>query len=1101
MKKESGFERLINDFSNLPYIKKSLTLIESNLTRFSIKTLSGSLKALTISLLWLKTNRQIFILCPNKDVANNWLHDLSLLAGENNIAFLCEPQKMVKTIDDTIDKELLWLIDGISVLQNNGKCIAVATPEILNKEIPQPDEISDFRISLKKGDNIIYDNLTKDLALNGFDRKDFVAIPGDMAVRGGILDIFPPGMENPLRIEFWGDEIESIREFETLSQRSISYFDEISFIGHIFTDNNGQNNSTIIDYLENNCVFVIDEYESIIVENQDFVYPQNFFTIFINSLGEPDVKVISHPQMSFQSSVQKLAKELVKLYYSNYKLYLCAEGKIHIERFKELVENSLDFGEQLDEENLHYDVNPQLISKSINWFDQTLSNGFILEEYNYAFFTEHQIFNRLRIRDKSNFKKYSSGISLRELKQLNRGDFIVHSDKGIGKFEGFETIKLGGSLQDCVKLIFAEGDVLYVNLNYIHKIQKYSAQEGVEPKLTKLGTSEWSRKKERTKKRLKDIARDLIKLYSIRKSQKGYDFPADTLWQKEFEASFIYEDTPDQAKTTEEVKKDMESTSPMDRLVCGDVGFGKTEIAIRAAFKAAQVGKQVAILVPTTILAQQHYMTFIDRLSRYPVIVEVNSRFKTTAEQKKILEKTQQGKIDILIGTHRILSKDVVFKDLGLLIIDEEHRFGVAAKEKLRQIKTNVDTLTLTATPIPRTLNFSLMGARDLSVIETSPKNRVPIYTEVMIWNQDIIAKAITKELERGGQVFFVNDKIMDLEKITLDLKMLMPNVKFGIAHGQMKSNELESIMEKFVQKKYDVLVTTKIVESGLDIPNANTIIINQAHHFGLAELYQLRGRVGRSNTQAYCYLLIPPIKTLATNSIKRLQAIEEFTELGSRVQLAMRDLEIRGAGNLLGAEQSGFINEIGFELFHKILDEAVYELRTEEFSDIFKDNTIPVKEIVKDDEIVIDINKEALIPSDFVKNETERFHFYKMLYNARTNQELTEIVDELKDRFGRLPEKAQNLIYAVKLRVAALSTGFTKIILKDNLLTLEFPNEKNTYYWDNIFQYVVDLINNYENAQLVQTSKGLNLDMNVQNIDEAIEFLWRIKMTVQAIL
>jgi len=581
---------------------------------------------------------------------------------------------------------------------------------------------------------------------------------------------------------------------------------------------------------------------------------------------------------------------------------------------------------------------------------------------------------------------------------------------------------------------------------------------------------------------------------------KGYAYPYDNLMQKEFEASFIYEDTPDQSRTTEEIKSDMESTAPMDRLVCGDVGFGKTEVAIRAAFKAVQSSKQVAVLVPTTILAQQHFMSFKDRFAKFPVNIEVISRFRNKMQQQTIVDNLSNGKLDILIGTHRLLSKDIKFKDLGLLVIDEEHRFGVSAKEKLRQIKENIDTLTLTATPIPRTLNFSLMGARDLSIMETPPRNRLPVTTEILEWNDESVIEIIELEINRGGQVFFVSDKVEDLDKIAKKLQDLVPQCKMTTAHGQMPPHELEKVMEGFIENKFQILLATKIIESGIDIPNANTIIINRAQNFGLAELYQLRGRVGRTNIQAYCYLIIPETYKLNGKALRRLQAIEEFTELGSGFQLSMRDLEIRGAGNLLGAEQSGFIIDIGFELFHKILDEAVYELKTDEFADIF---SIPEKdknESFRNDDVSIEIDKDALFPKDYIKNDTDRFTFYKRLYQLDNLNELKEIIRELEDRYGKLPSDAENLIFAVKLRIAALKTGFVRVAVNKNKLVCDFPPLDKKYYYDNAFPLIIDYISSLENVKFIQTKTKLTLEFALNAREDAIEFIWKINKTLELI-
>lgn len=685
---------------------------------------------------------------------------------------------------------------------------------------------------------------------------------------------------------------------------------------------------------------------------------------------------------------------------------------------------------------------------------------------------------------------------------------------------------MGGVQQECARLVFAGGDKLFVHLNYINRLQKYSAEEGKVPALTKLGTSEWQRKKERTKKRIKDIARDLIQLYAKRKMQPGYAFSEDTLWQKEMEASFMYEDTPDQAKATAEVKFDMESETPMDRLVCGDVGFGKTEVAIRAAFKAVQAGKQVAVLVPTTILAEQHYSSFRDRLDRYAVSVEVLSRFRSTTEQKGIANRVSEGKVDVLIGTHRILSKDVQFRDLGLLVVDEEHRFGVAAKEKLRQMRVSVDTLTLTATPIPRTLNFSLMGARDVSVINTPPRNRLPVITEITTWDDNTLRQALERELRRGGQVFFVNDRIGDLPELAVRLQELVPALRVSVAHGQLSAEELENTMEQFLERKTDVLLATKIIESGIDIPNANTMIINRSDNFGLAELYQLRGRVGRSNAQAYCYLLIPPPHVISRQALRRLQAIEEFTELGSGFQLAMRDLEIRGSGNLLGAEQSGFITDIGFELYQKILDEAVYELKEEEFAELFalrggdtaqqRTNGVeplsnglaatsqtehqalqtPLqtasrrKPLIVNEDLTVDVEGEAMLPKTYIASDVERYEMYKKLFRANTEDDLAAITSELRDRFGALPQEAFGLLDAVRLRVAGLKTGFGHISLKGNTLTCEFPPEDHTRFYNTVFQQMITALSAINEVRLVPKGKKVMVQAHVAGIDGAVALL-----------
>lgn len=1095
MKSKRTSRDLLNIIAKNRFVKDLKNFVEDGSNEFRIKTLSGSLKTVLIAALSDFSAKPIVIIAPNESSAEEWVHDLRLFAEPNRLALLTKPPHSLHITLDNPDEDFSWLIEGLASLLENTSPIAVITDNLLSYKIPEPEQIISSKEYVKKGQNLNFEEFTKRLSIAGFDRKEYVAEQGDLAIRGGIVDIFPIGWQNPLRIEFWDDEVESIREFNNLSQRSIRELESAEFIGKLFHSTNTHGNATVFDYLPAETVFVLDSPETTAAEEDYSEYLASFKKIFINHFGSADLQIESALQPDFSGSAKNVTHELKNLAAQQYKIFLCADGKIHIERLREILDNSLaiESGKTIRE-----DSEEQLtLLDSINWLEQTPSLGFVLPNERIACFTEHQIFSRMRAREAVK-RKNKSGISLRELLDLNIGDLVVHSDKGVGRFIGFENVVIGGSVQDCAKIQYDEGDILYVHLNYINKLQKYSAQEGVVPKLSKLGSGEWQRKKAKTKKRLKDIARELIALYAERKSQVGYAYSADSVWQKEFEASFIYEDTPDQATTTDDVKRDMEAPVPMDRLVCGDVGFGKTEIAIRAAFKAAQDGKQTAVLVPTTILAQQHYMTFKDRLHRYPVNVDVMSRFRTAAEQKAILEKLNRGSLDILIGTHRILSKDIDFKDLGLLIIDEEHRFGVGAKEKLRQMRVSIDTLTLTATPIPRTLNFSLMGARDLSNIETPPRNRLPVQTEIIEWKNETIFAALDRELKRGGQAFFVNDNIYELEKLAGDLKMLMPTLRVGVAHGQLPPKQIESIMEKFIQKKIDVLVTTKIVESGLDIPNANTMFINKSHHFGLAELYQLRGRVGRTNIQAYCYLLVPPFRKLQSKALRRLQALEEFTELGSGFQLALRDMEIRGAGNLLGAEQSGFIEDIGFDLYHKILDEAVEELRREEFSSIFKDVQKPASEVFANEDIAIELDTDAFLPPDYVKSETDRFAIYKRLYKVRTVTELQTIIDELNDRFGKLPKQARELIFAVKVRIAALPSGFTRIIVKSTKMLAEFPPNDNKDYYDKAFPAIAEYLPSLDGAKLVQHKNKLLLEAKLLKRESVIELLWKIKKTLE---
>lgn len=1064
--------------------------IDFSQKHIQIKNLLGSSKSFFIAKLVKEKFNKTIIITKENDIAENYYHDLINFFESNNISLIKEPKYTFKSKIKKTDNILEWIIDGILKVLEKNYSIIIIPQAILNYKLPHKNNILNSKETITQNQNLNYEEFTKNLMLNGFERKEYVSYQGEISIRGGIVDIFPIGWDNPIRIEFWGDTIESIREFDTLSQRSIKEYKQITFYSSIIEF---QQESTIFDYLDKDYLIIKDEIDLESIEEEVINHFTNYKSLELNNLTYNKTLYNTKSQPIINSSINNLIQILANYYYDGYKLALAADSKIHIDRLKELFISALN-SDSLEIVNLNLDTKNFL--NNIIWLENSFSEGFIWVDFKLLLFNEHQIFNRNRIKDYQK-NKHSKALTLRELSELKIGDYVVHEDKGIGLFDGFKTVEISGHKQDCVKLRYADGDVLYVNINYINKISKYSAQEGASPVLSKLGTTDWTRKKSRAKSRLKDIARDLIKLYAKRKAIKGFAYPPDNLWQKEFEAAFIYEDTPDQKKTTEEIKTDMESNYPMDRLVCGDVGFGKTEVAIRAAFKAVQSGKQVAVLVPTTILAKQHYMSFKDRFAKFPVNIEVLSRFKTKSQQTKIVNDLSQGKIDIIIATHRILSKDIKFKDLGLLIIDEEHRFGVSAKEKLRIMKENIDTLTLTATPIPRTLNFSLMGARDLSIMETPPRNRLPIITNIIEWDDEILIEAIEFEINRDGQVFFVSDKVEDLDKIAFKLQELFPKYKIGIAHGKMQPNELEKVMENFIENKYQILLATKIIESGIDIPNANTIIINRAHNFGLAELYQLRGRVGRTNVQAYCYLIIPETYKLNSKALRRLQAIEEFTELGSGFQLSMRDLEIRGAGNLLGAEQSGFIIDIGFDLFQKIIDEAINELKYDEFSDIFEKPEIPEKEKIKNEDIIIEIDKDALFPTNYITNDTERFNYYKKLYLLRSFEELNELIKEINDRFGKFPPEAENLIYVVKLRIAAVNTGFIRINVKNNILACEFPPSDNQFYYDKVFPIILDYISTMSNTKLVQTKTKLILEYYMNNNNDAIEFLWKINKTL----
>lgn len=1053
----------------------------------SVKTLTGSARAAMVSALWSLGSLPFVVLTSDDKDVDDLVHDLSALIGPDLVAGIHGAiRHSALAAGGMVHHEQ---VDALTRLRERERFVVVASASALALRLPALTDLSSARIEIARGAELEFEDFVTGLVLAGFERTDFVSKPGEIAVRGGIVDIFPGGWDNPLRIEFWGNTVDSIREFEPLSQRSIREHQNVAFLGRVYHEDDETLTSGIMDHIPARCILVLDGPEAIDSEIHRMEISADpstwkWPTLRINPLGEAAISARTQAQPSYGATIEMLLRSASQLQSRKVTVTLGADGHQNVKRIRELCDALAD---QVEQDNADDGAIYHRTIDGMRWVSVAMSEGFLWEELGIACLTEHQVFGRQRAQRRT--KKQEGGFSLRDLQQLHRGDYVVHADKGIGKFDGLDTITINGSAVECVKLVFEGGDNLYVHLNYVHKLSKYASEEGAVPKLSKLGSAEWERKKAKAKKRIKDIARDLIKLYAQRKSQPGFAFAPDTVWQKEFEASFQYEDTPDQARATSEVKYDMEQATPMDRLVCGDVGFGKTEVAVRAAFKAAQAGRQVAVLVPTTILAEQHGVTFRDRLHRYPVTIDVLSRFRSKQEQKEILERIKSLKADIVIGTHRLLSKDVDFKNLGLLIIDEEHRFGVAAKEKLRQLRSSVDTLTLTATPIPRTLNFSLMGARDLSVIETPPRNRLPIRTEILQWADDVLREALLRELERGGQAFIVTDRIHDMDKLMMKVKMLVPTLRIAMAHGQMESDHLEDVMEGFLERKFDVLIATKIIESGLDIPNANTMIIEHADNFGLAELYQLRGRVGRSNTQAYCFLLIPPPHTLSRTALRRLQALEEYTDLGSGFQLAMRDLEIRGAGNLLGGEQSGFIMDMGFELYQKILDEAVTELRHEEFSQLFAGTKALTDDFTNED-IAVELDADALLPKAYIPGDTDRFDVYKRLYNAHEQREVDLVFNELRDRFGALPPEAEELLFAVRLRIAALPSGFLRVNVKDGRLLAELPADSDTRWYGQVFKQILPLLTSIPNARFVQNGKRLLIEVLLGRREEAINIL-----------
>ncbi len=993
--------------------------------------------------------------------------------------------------------------------------ILITYPEALFEKVVVPGVLSSNIIHIKSGDVLDVDGLLLKLADYGFERTDFVYEPGQFAIRGGILDIYSFGNEKPYRIELFGNDVDSIRIVDPETQLSERRLLQLNIIPNVDTQFEQEEKVSLLEFLPGNTIVWMQDYEFCIERLKDCEEDLSLFIKMINTGLEVEEKQKAQSERkrlqeeSEDRSIKKdvkpedfispvtfeeqlLLKHVVgfgfkdsfPIHYSPFTINFHTKEQPAFNRRFDLLIKDLEAWEKKGFQLYLFADNPKQLERLRTIFQDlktdivfnpiatSIHEGFIEEDLKIVCYTDHQVFQRYhKYKVKQAYNK-NKALTLRTLRELQPGDFVTHIDHGVGTFSGLQKMEVNGRLQEAVRIIYKDGDILYVNINSLHKIAKYTGKEGSVPKINKLGSDVWNKLKDKTKAKVKEIAFDLIKLYAKRKAQPGFAHSPDNYMQTELEASFIYEDTPDQSKATADVKKDMESASPMDRLVCGDVGFGKTEVAIRAAFKTCLDGKQAAILVPTTILAFQHYKTFSDRLNDFPVTVDYVNRFKSSKEKKETLKKLEEGKIDIIIGTHAVLGKEVKFKDLGLLVIDEEQKFGVGHKEKIKTLRTTVDCLTLTATPIPRTLQFSLMGARDLSIINTPPPNRQPIQTEIQVYNEDFIREAIYFEAERGGQVFFIYNRVSGLAEMASIIRGLCPDLSIGYAHGQMEGHELEERVLDFIDKKYDVLVCTNIVESGVDIPNVNTILINNAHQFGLSDLHQLRGRVGRSNKKAFCYLLAPPLSSLPSDSKKRLQTLEQHSELGSGFQIAMRDLDIRGAGNMLGGEQSGFMADIGFEMYQKILDESIRELKRTEFKDLFKEEISKQDDFVKD--CMIDTDLEILIPDEYVESIAERLSLYQRLDNSETEDELAELKLEMADRFGPLPRQVEDLFVTVRCRKLAVDLGFEKMSLKNDLLRCHFINRPDSPYFESgTFNHIIQYLQTHTNkGRLKQTGK-----------------------------
>jgi transcription-repair coupling factor (superfamily II helicase) len=995
--------------------------------------------------------------------------------------------------------------------------IIVTYPEALYEKVVNKRSLKENTFTAQVGEKVDVEFVAELLSTYDFEKTDFVYEPGQFAIRGGIIDVFSYANEMPFRIELFGREIESIRTFDPESQLSIDPVKTISIIPNIQTKMMQEVRQSFLEFLPKNATIWMKDYQLILdVMDESFKKASDKFDLVKQKADQGNTLLVT-PEDLFEhgGDFKKAVESFTKIEFGN-KYYLKADTPFQLEvkpqpsfnkNFDLLVENLVEnerngilniicseSAKQMERlRNIFEELDPTLRVQPLNI---GLRGGFIDKSLQIACYTDHQIFDRYhRFKIKSKVNK-SKALTLKELKTLQPGDFVVHVDYGVGRFAGLEKVEVNGNFQEAIRLVFRDDDLLYINIHALHKISKYSGQEGTMPSMSKLGSPEWENKKKKVKSKVKDIAKDLIALYSKRKTALGYQYSRDSVLQVELESSFIYEDTPDQALATTDVKDDMEKPYPMDRLVCGDVGFGKTEVAIRAAFKAVNDRKQVAVLVPTTILAMQHYQTFKERLESFPVKVDYINRFRTAKDIKEITRQVTSGEIDILVGTHRIVNKDIKFRDLGLLVIDEEQKFGVKVKDQLKELRVNVDVLTLTATPIPRTLHFSLMGARDLSVIGTPPPNRQPITTEIYTFDEEVVRDAVAYEIKRGGQVFFVHNRVGEIDAISNLIMKLVPDARVTGAHGQMDGKKLEKIMVNFIEGEYDVLVSTNIIESGLDIPNANTIIINRAHMFGLSDLHQMRGRVGRSNKKAFCYLLTPPSSGFSPEARKRLQALEEFSDLGDGIKVAMRDLDIRGAGNLLGAEQSGFITDLGFEMYHKILDEAVQELKQNEFASLFE---VDLKEKVEVlvQECTIETDMELLIPEAYVSNISERLSLYSKLDRIKTEGELKKFTSSVIDRFGPVPDEVASLTETVKLRWLAESLGFEKLVLKKSQMKCYFvPSRNELYFKSETFGKIMQYIQTQGKfCKIKEHKKRLILVVDlVKSIETAKEWLANMK-------
>ncbi len=1098
--------QLLAAFSKLSQIDSTANELQMVGTKIQWQGLVGSSRPICSSLVAKQSPGNHLFILEDKEKAAYFLNDLQgLYPKDATVLFYPASYRVPYELEKTDNANVVARAEVLEKISTTKNTWVVTYPKALFERIPSEKNLTKSTLKLEVGKSYSIDFINETLLELEFDRVDFVYEPGQFSIRGGIVDVFSYSNDQPFRIEFFGDDVESVRTFDASTQLSIKEHQFFHIVPNVQGGLMKEENVSFIDFIGNTTTVWLSSYDQTLnsleveykkavkifeglssevqhtIPSKLFYHPEDFkknidemsiveFGADFFFKSEYSFSFDFKPQPSFNKNFDLLTEDLTQRKNNGFTNLIFSNQPKQIDRLEQIFS---DIEKNVEFTPMHF----------------SLHEGFIDPVTKLVCYTDHQIFERYhRFRLKEGFRQAKQALTLKELYNLQRGDYVTHIDHGVGKFSGLETIDVNGKQQEAIRLLYRDNDVLYVGIHSLHRISKFTGKDGGTPKMNKLGSATWANLKKKTKKKIKELAFDLIKLYAKRKSQPGFAYSPDSYLQNELEASFMFEDTPDQLKATIAVKEDMESSTPMDRLICGDVGFGKTEIAVRAAFKAVADSKQVAVLVPTTILSMQHYRSFKERLEGMPCTVDYINRFKTAKETTDTLKRLAEGKIDILIGTHAIAGKRVKFKDLGLMIIDEEQKFGVSVKDKLKTLRATVDTLTLTATPIPRTLQFSLMGARDLSIINTPPPNRQPVLTEVIQFKEETIRDAVAYEVSRGGQVFFVHNRLQNIKEIAGMLQRLCPGIRVAIGHGQMDGKELEKIMLGFIEGEYDVLLATTIIESGIDISNANTIIINNAQNFGISDLHQLRGRVGRSNKKAFCYLIAPSPSVLTNEARKRLEALVQFSDLGSGFNIAMKDLDIRGAGNLLGGEQSGFISDIGFEMYQKILNEAIDELRESEFKELFADrNTDSLTQFVRD--CVLETDLEIRIPSTYVNNVAERLSLYQDMDNLKNEEELAVFLKELSDRFGPIPQEVEELAFSFKLRWLAQELGIERLILKSEKMIGYFvANPKSPYYESPVFTKVLDYVSKNPNGvKLSEKNDRLRIIYsNVKGLEDA---------------